>query len=463
MTDKPNLTKVWAGSAPIGNVVDPDIATAGKFEQGWIAEIPDFEHFNYLLNNMSQALAHINEHGIPRWDSATSYPIGAWVMDDNKKIYVSFTTSIGEDPSTSPGSWRLFYDEIPKANTFIYGLVKTSTSGTGNASDIAASESLANTKVSKTANSVVSGTIRVVDGVPVQFGGDGGGVDSQIFYDDTKNSFVIGLKVGTGFEFGEVGNSIVKYNGSAVVEFDKADIVVKDDSAGNSRVQLQPEDDNNTTARFLLGAPAVPARIESTSYFGVEYGASGLNNTKLEMRRQNAVGVNTNYITVLRDQTIEAALSWNGSWYANNYFDIIDLTTTINVEVLTDATLAKGVINSLVPVKFDRPPLLGGDNDRFGFLAEDIQTVLPSLVTVTDNGDRTVLDLDVHGNPQFETPEDELNDRPMFKTINNGDVTLGVDTTGLIPHMVVVLKSLLATVDAQQIQIDSLQSQIDLL
>ena len=42
MTDKPNLTRVWAGTAPGGNVVDPDTVTAGKFNAGWQAEVPPF-------------------------------------------------------------------------------------------------------------------------------------------------------------------------------------------------------------------------------------------------------------------------------------------------------------------------------------------------------------------------------------------------------------------------------------
>lgn len=107
MTTKPNLVRVWAAGAPGGNIEDPDVTTPGKFAAGWTAEIPPFEHFNFLQQLFTQALAHINEQGITQWDLVTPYPIGGWAkstVDD--LVYVALTTNVNKEPSANPADWE---------------------------------------------------------------------------------------------------------------------------------------------------------------------------------------------------------------------------------------------------------------------------------------------------------------------------------------------------------------------
>lgn len=114
MTTKPDLTRVWASGAPGGNIEDPDVTVPGKFSNGWTAEIPPFENFNFLQQLITQGLAHANEFGVMQWDTNTVYPLGGWArstVDD--EVYVSLvTTNQGNEPSASPVEWELLSTAI---------------------------------------------------------------------------------------------------------------------------------------------------------------------------------------------------------------------------------------------------------------------------------------------------------------------------------------------------------------
>jgi hypothetical protein len=104
MTDKPNLTRVWAGTAPGGNVVDPDTVTAGKFAAGWQAEVPPFEYFNFIQKTQTQGLAHINEQGIAVWDDVTTYPVGGLAKGSDGNVYKALVSQSDNDPVTDGGT-----------------------------------------------------------------------------------------------------------------------------------------------------------------------------------------------------------------------------------------------------------------------------------------------------------------------------------------------------------------------
>ena len=87
MTTKPDLSRVWAAGAPGGNVVDPDVTTPGKFDAGWQAEVPPFEHFNFLQKLFTQGLAYNNEQGINVYSADTDYPIGGYVKGSDLNTY----------------------------------------------------------------------------------------------------------------------------------------------------------------------------------------------------------------------------------------------------------------------------------------------------------------------------------------------------------------------------------------
>lgn len=108
-TTKPDLTRVWANGAPPANVVDPDTTTPGKVLSGWQAEVPPFEHFNFLQKWFTQGLAHNNEEGINVWDTDTTYPVDALVKGSDGIIYLSIIEQNGNDPISDNGvNWKEF-------------------------------------------------------------------------------------------------------------------------------------------------------------------------------------------------------------------------------------------------------------------------------------------------------------------------------------------------------------------
>jgi len=104
MTDKPNLTRVWAKTAPGSNVVDPDTVTAGKFAAGWQAEVPPFEYFNFIQKQVTEGLAHINEQGIAVWDADTVYPVAGLAKGSDGNVYKALISQSDNDPVSDGGT-----------------------------------------------------------------------------------------------------------------------------------------------------------------------------------------------------------------------------------------------------------------------------------------------------------------------------------------------------------------------
>ena len=97
---KPNVNTVWATS---GTIVSPGSA---KVALGWVKEIPDFEFENWVQNRQDQFNAHVNQYGIPVWDSVTEYIAGkSYVQGSDGNIYKALTTNTNKNPVTSSSDW----------------------------------------------------------------------------------------------------------------------------------------------------------------------------------------------------------------------------------------------------------------------------------------------------------------------------------------------------------------------
>jgi len=102
---KPDMTRIWGETAPAGNVIDPNDTTPGKFSAGWQAEVPPFEHFNFIQKLQTEGLAYLNEQGIGEWDTNTVYPVNAIVKGSDGKLYKALSEQSGNDPVSSSGFW----------------------------------------------------------------------------------------------------------------------------------------------------------------------------------------------------------------------------------------------------------------------------------------------------------------------------------------------------------------------
>ena len=111
-----DLNKIWSVNGV--NTAPTDV----KINNGFVVEIPPYQWFNYIENKQDQAIAHINQMGIPVWDAATEYQAGkSQVQGSDGKIYRAFLTTTNVNPvGDSTGSW---FD--PNEN----GMVVISTTG----------------------------------------------------------------------------------------------------------------------------------------------------------------------------------------------------------------------------------------------------------------------------------------------------------------------------------------------
>lgn len=137
MAAKPDISDAWAQS---GSITNPGSA---KVILGWIAEIPTFQVFNWVLNRIDTFLQHINEQGVVSWDNATTFIEGAKVLGSdgvNYKLPVGAGTSLNEDP-TSGSPW--IPEVIGEANLWESGQVigeDTLTYGASIAWDVAVTQ-----------------------------------------------------------------------------------------------------------------------------------------------------------------------------------------------------------------------------------------------------------------------------------------------------------------------------------
>jgi len=92
MTTQNNLPLIWASG---GGQTDPG---AVKYVDGWVAEIPTFQNFNYVLSNSTKNILVQAEQGIYNWEDTITYQEGAKVLVAGIK-YLAKASNTGQDPS----------------------------------------------------------------------------------------------------------------------------------------------------------------------------------------------------------------------------------------------------------------------------------------------------------------------------------------------------------------------------
>jgi len=88
MTEQVNLDLVWAQT---GGVTDPGDA---KYSTGWVAEIPTYQNFNFVLQNQSANLLALAEKGEFDWDDNISYQPGTKVKGSDGIFYSCVTATV---------------------------------------------------------------------------------------------------------------------------------------------------------------------------------------------------------------------------------------------------------------------------------------------------------------------------------------------------------------------------------
>lgn len=112
--NKPSdINKIWASA---GDVLAP---SDSKISTGWAVEIPPRQWFNYIDNKQDQAIAHINQHGIPVWDNTTEYQWSSTgtksiCMGSDGTIYRAKQLNINQNPvtDTTDTYWEIAFANV---------------------------------------------------------------------------------------------------------------------------------------------------------------------------------------------------------------------------------------------------------------------------------------------------------------------------------------------------------------
>lgn len=115
LINKPqNINKIWSNSGDRATPSDQ------KINQGWVPEIPPHQWFNYIDNKQDQAIAHINQMGIPQWDAVTEYQANKSYAQGptNGVVYKATQTHTNQNPEVSSGYWEVaFLTQAPDYDT----------------------------------------------------------------------------------------------------------------------------------------------------------------------------------------------------------------------------------------------------------------------------------------------------------------------------------------------------------
>lgn len=113
ITKPSDINKIWASAGDVLAPSDSKIAT------GWSVEIPPRQWFNYIDQKQDQAIAHINQHGIPVWDNTTEYQysvIGtkSICMGSDGTVYRAKQVNINQNPvtDTTDTYWEIAFANV---------------------------------------------------------------------------------------------------------------------------------------------------------------------------------------------------------------------------------------------------------------------------------------------------------------------------------------------------------------
>ena len=140
------LAKIWATSGVVQTPSDSKIA------QGWVVELPPYQYDNWLCNRQDTFIAHVNQLGIPVWDSGTEYIGGkSYVQGSDGIVYKALLTNTNVVPSNPLNSltWVKAFED--------YGTVAALTITVNNLlTDYSTLANIANTSAARTNLSVYS-------------------------------------------------------------------------------------------------------------------------------------------------------------------------------------------------------------------------------------------------------------------------------------------------------------------
>lgn len=102
-TTEQDLNKIWAET---GGVTDP---ASPKYENGWIAEIPTYQNFNYVLQTTTKNILALAEKSAHNWNAAVLYAANGEVIGSDGRKYFCIVGNLAQDPvlDVTRSFWKL--------------------------------------------------------------------------------------------------------------------------------------------------------------------------------------------------------------------------------------------------------------------------------------------------------------------------------------------------------------------
>lgn len=96
------ISAEWANSAAPSEIVAP---SGTKQNNGWTAEKPPYQNFNWAWQIFTNMLQNSEQNGIMEWSTDTTYPQYGLTLGSDGKVYQSqLASNQGNDPTTDGGT-----------------------------------------------------------------------------------------------------------------------------------------------------------------------------------------------------------------------------------------------------------------------------------------------------------------------------------------------------------------------
>ena len=245
----------------------------------------------------------------------------------------------------------------------------------------------------------------------------------NVYYTDVDETAqwveIVSSGGGTGGGAGAAGGSAfeVQYNSGGVLDGDPN--LIWGPSTPSLQIKGFPVDAQTGCALQILG-PAKTITASTGTFFGINT-ASGYTGKMIDVQNNDVVkfSVASDGATTIATLTSNGAVYSNGGTLTNS--NPSDQNLKENIQSMIGGT---SIVNQLNPVSFEWKSGIGGTGTKYGFIAQEVQEIIPDIVSIDSSG------------------------------------TIGLDTVSLIPFLVKSIKEQQETIEQLRAEIQFIKTEL---
>ena len=245
----------------------------------------------------------------------------------------------------------------------------------------------------------------------------------NVYYTDVDETAqwveIVSSGGGSGGGAGAAGGSAfeVQYNSGGVLDGDPN--LIWGPSTPSLQIKGFPVDAQTGCALQILG-PAKTITASTGTFFGINT-ASGYTGKMIDVQNNDVVkfSVASDGATTIATLTSNGAVYSNGGTLTNS--NPSDQNLKENIQSMIGGT---SIVNQLNPVSFEWKSGVGGTGTKYGFIAQEVQQVIPDIVSTDQSG------------------------------------TTGIDTVSIIPFLVKSIKEQQETIEQLRAEIQFIKTEL---